>query len=275
MGVAAHLNVTPFGAIICGFLISIVSVLGYRYLTPFLSKKMNIQDICGVNNLHGMPGIGSCIVGIFVSLGATREKYGSEYDALFPKGPEQAGYQAAGLFITLGVAIVGGCFTGLLMARGWRIAGIVSSDFYNDRTFWTNPSDYESIIDKVQEEEKDYEAKDDEYEMKDVEQGEIKNSKHKKTDSSVKFLDEKEQANEKKELKELKEQKKNKKKAKEVKEDKKEDKKDKRSKEDVQEKKPKEKGTKEKIEKKKDSSSDSSSSSSSSSDSSDSKSADK
>lgn len=56
MGVVAHLHVTPVGAIVCGFVVSFISVLGYRFLTPFLSKRFNIQDVCGVNNLHGMPG---------------------------------------------------------------------------------------------------------------------------------------------------------------------------------------------------------------------------
>eukprot|EP01114_Cavostelium_apophysatum_P008484 TRINITY_DN2100_c0_g1_i3.p1 TRINITY_DN2100_c0_g1~~TRINITY_DN2100_c0_g1_i3.p1 ORF type:complete len:515 (+),score=113.67 TRINITY_DN2100_c0_g1_i3:165-1709(+) len=150
MGVAADLHVTPVGAIICGFVVGIISVLGYKYLTPFLSRKFNIQDICGINNLHGMPGICSCIVGIFVTLAAknNKELYGDEYSDYFPQGDHQAGYQAAGLFITIGIAILGGSFTGLLMARGWRLGGLVKADFFNDRTFWHLPTDYEYVIDK-------------------------------------------------------------------------------------------------------------------------------
>lgn len=31
-----------------------MSVLGYQYLTPFLTRKFKMQDICGIHNLHGM-----------------------------------------------------------------------------------------------------------------------------------------------------------------------------------------------------------------------------
>jgi len=154
MGVAADLHVSPLGAIICGFLVGTISVLGYRYITPYLSRRFNIQDICGINNLHGMPGISSCIIGIFVTLAAShsKEKYGDEYDSYFPRGDDQAGYQAAGLFITICIALIGGSFTGLLMARGWKLGGLIKEDFFNDRTFWNLPSDYEYVIDKEEEE---------------------------------------------------------------------------------------------------------------------------
>jgi len=154
MGVAADLIVSPLGAIISGFVVGLISVFGYRYVTPYLSSKFNIQDICGINNLHGMPGICSCIIGIFVTLAANNtNKYGDEYDSYFPRGMSQAGYQTAGLFITLGIAVVGGSFTGLIMARGWKVSGLVKEDFFNDRTFWSLPSDYENIIDKEDAEE--------------------------------------------------------------------------------------------------------------------------
>jgi len=147
MGVAANLHITPLGAIICGFLVGSISICGYRYLTPFLSQRFNIQDICGINNLHGMPGICSCIIGIFVTLAAKRETY-EDFDTLFPQGDKQAGYQTAGLFITIGIAIFGGSITGLMMARGWKLGGLVKEDFFNDRTFWSLPTDYEYVIDK-------------------------------------------------------------------------------------------------------------------------------
>jgi len=148
MGVAANLIITPVGAIICGFLVGAISVLGYVFVTPFLSAKFNIQDVCGVNNLHGMPGICSCLIGIFATLGATRERYGEEFDALFPKESYQAAYQTAGLCITLAMAVIGGAITGFLMVGGWRISGVAKHDFFNDRTFWNLPSDYDFVIDK-------------------------------------------------------------------------------------------------------------------------------
>ena len=43
MGVAAHLDIYPAAAIACGAVVGLVSVLGYRFLTPFLSIHLGIQ----------------------------------------------------------------------------------------------------------------------------------------------------------------------------------------------------------------------------------------
>ncbi len=61
-------------------------------------------------------------------------------------GSKQAGYQTATLFITLGVAIVGGILTGFLMKQAKRIRVILAKDFFNDRTFWNLPSDYDMVV---------------------------------------------------------------------------------------------------------------------------------
>lgn len=37
-----------------GFFSGCVSVVGYTYLTPLLTRKFRLQDICGIHNLHGM-----------------------------------------------------------------------------------------------------------------------------------------------------------------------------------------------------------------------------
>lgn len=159
MGVAADLVVSTYGSMIVGFISGVISVWGYKYLTPYLSNKLNIQDVCGVHNLHGMPGIISCIVGVFVTLASKDTIYNNnEYNwthedyAEFPQGENQSGYQLAGLLITIGIAIGGGFITSLFMARGWRSAGLIKSDFFNDRTFWNLPSDYEYVVDKDEEE---------------------------------------------------------------------------------------------------------------------------
>lgn len=54
IGTTADLIIRPWVALVIGSLAGTVSVLGYRFLTPRLNKK--IHDTCGVNNLHGMPG---------------------------------------------------------------------------------------------------------------------------------------------------------------------------------------------------------------------------
>ncbi len=34
-----------------------LSTVGFKYVSPWLERKFNIIDTCGVNNLHGMPGL--------------------------------------------------------------------------------------------------------------------------------------------------------------------------------------------------------------------------
>jgi ammonium transporter Rh len=45
MGVAADLVVSPYGAMICGFFAGVISVWGYKYLTPYLGNKWNVRNI--------------------------------------------------------------------------------------------------------------------------------------------------------------------------------------------------------------------------------------
>lgn len=48
-------------------------------MQPFLNKKLGIHDTCGVNNLHGMPGIMAGLSGILVSGIATYGMYQDRY----------------------------------------------------------------------------------------------------------------------------------------------------------------------------------------------------
>jgi ammonium transporter Rh len=68
------MNIQPFGAVIIGTVAGTVSTLGYQYLTPFL-KSVYLHDTCGVNNLHGMPGLLSGVIGAIVAFSASRDSY--------------------------------------------------------------------------------------------------------------------------------------------------------------------------------------------------------
>ncbi len=54
VGTVADMNIRPYAAMIIGSLAGILSVLGYQYVSPFLKKKLYLNDTCGVNNLHGL-----------------------------------------------------------------------------------------------------------------------------------------------------------------------------------------------------------------------------
>ena len=110
--------------------------------------------MCGVHNLHGMPGIIGALLSIFLAAGLPQTDIIDNPPPgsfVFPHGGNQAGYQTAALFITLGIAIGSGLFTGLILWLMEFIRPIPASDYFNDRTFWELPSDYEWVVESEQE----------------------------------------------------------------------------------------------------------------------------
>eukprot|EP01087_Luapelamoeba_hula_P014629 TRINITY_DN4325_c0_g1_i1.p1 TRINITY_DN4325_c0_g1~~TRINITY_DN4325_c0_g1_i1.p1 ORF type:complete len:536 (-),score=83.66 TRINITY_DN4325_c0_g1_i1:37-1644(-) len=160
MGTAANLNISVAAAIACGLVAGAVSVLGYRFLTPLLSQRLGMQDICGVHNLHGIPGVLGAILSVFATAGlGQHEPERSE----FPHGAQQAGYQTAAIAITFGIAVAGGLLSGAII---WLIdlwSPVPRDDLFNDRGYWQLPSDYEWVVDR--------EDSDDETEMDAMEEG--------------------------------------------------------------------------------------------------------
>lgn len=166
VGTSAHMVLRPFGALICGSLAGAISVLGFHFLTPLLASKLKIHDTCGVNNLHGMPGVFAGIIGAIVAAMATVESYGESLYEVFPaaipaanttefemyklnftsyglpmepgmgrSGIVQGGFQMLALVVTLLIAIVGGALTGLLLKMNcWD--NITGDDMFDDRQFF-------------------------------------------------------------------------------------------------------------------------------------------
>ena len=67
IGSAADIIVSPFGAMIAGFITGAVSSFGFAYLSSFLRKTIQLHDTCGVLNLHGMPGIIGALIAAIVA----------------------------------------------------------------------------------------------------------------------------------------------------------------------------------------------------------------
>lgn len=169
IGTAADMMIHPFGAMIVGSIAGVVSVLGYRFLTPFLHRKFGIHDTCGVHNLHGLPGIVAAIVGAITAALATEKEYNYSLYRQFPArapmagtpefeeikshfagihpgqgrtGAEQGGYQAAAMAMTLVVAIGGGLVTGMILRL--PIFGKVQKEhLFNDALSWELPDEEE------------------------------------------------------------------------------------------------------------------------------------
>ncbi|EOA99723.1 Ammonium transporter Rh type B, partial [Anas platyrhynchos] len=48
-------------------LLTHLSLLGSRFLSPILSSRLKIQDTCGVHNVHGLPGVLGTLVGTLLA----------------------------------------------------------------------------------------------------------------------------------------------------------------------------------------------------------------
>ncbi|NWZ89744.1 RHBG protein, partial [Nesospiza acunhae] len=119
MGMAGEMLLTPFGALIAGFLVGLISPLGFKFFTPVLHSKLKIQDTCGVHNTHGLPGVLGALLGTLLTLLATADTFGYRLELVFPlvaQGSrtvtDQAFTQLSALPLTLLLATLGGCITG-------------------------------------------------------------------------------------------------------------------------------------------------------------------
>lgn len=160
IGTAAGMMCEPIGALVVGSFAGLLSVLGYKYLTPFIQKRLRIHDTCGVHNLHGMPGVLAGIFGALMAGLATEISYDYSLYEIFPaRAPsteaklgemrddygispgrnrtalEQAGYQLLALTVTLVMAIVSGLITGLIM-RMSVCGSIKEEEKFDDVVHW-------------------------------------------------------------------------------------------------------------------------------------------
>nr|CAD7258198.1 unnamed protein product [Timema shepardi] len=183
VGTVCDLMIQPFGAVLIGMLAGVVSVLGYRFLQvyhhhkpatsiylvllytrldtllhelslafqPYLLSLVHLHDTCGVNNLHGIPGVMSGVMGAVVAGLATEKDYNYSLYQQFParmppanssdyweyaahlggdvnpgvgrSASGQAGYQLLALSVTFVVAWVSGALTG----TQWGVGGCLET----------------------------------------------------------------------------------------------------------------------------------------------------
>jgi len=136
MGVAGDMDMGMHGAMVAGFAAGALSCVGYTIIMPNL-VKLGIHDTCGVNNLHGMPGILSAIVGIIVT--AMHGETAGEHNT---KGFEDVTWnkQLYALLITLGLGIGFGAVAGILMNYPLALLKIKVPDteLFNDSLFFVD-----------------------------------------------------------------------------------------------------------------------------------------
>jgi len=121
VGSSADLVIGPSFSLLIGMIAGIMSTFGYNKIQPFLQRKYWIHDTCGVNNLHGIPGIIGGISGAISASFTSNELYGDNIQNIFPAmdgsrtNIEQGLYQFLALATTLGISIFGGLATGRLL----------------------------------------------------------------------------------------------------------------------------------------------------------------
>jgi len=123
VGTISNMLIGPAGALGTGFVAGAFCVVGYVKIAPFLERTIGLQDTCGVQNLHGYSGIMGGIASAITLALATEKNYGVAATVFFGEGAkymtakEAAGYQIAGLALTLVFAIVSGLITGLIVKQ--------------------------------------------------------------------------------------------------------------------------------------------------------------
>ncbi|XP_019951985.1 rh50-like protein [Paralichthys olivaceus] len=169
VGATVDMMITPVAAYALGMMGCTACMLGYKYLSPFLAQRFRIQDQCGIHNLHGLTGLISCAAGICAILAANEEVYGPSFYEIFthrapvegdPKlqelqmlipglrpglgrtAREQALFQVAAVFSTIGVSALGGILTGFILKL--PLLAPPSDDFcFDDKLFFDVPPDYD------------------------------------------------------------------------------------------------------------------------------------
>ncbi|GCD10253.1 ammonium transporter [Clostridium tagluense] len=87
---------TPGYAMLIGIAAGALSVIGYSIIAPKVQRLIKGTDTCGINNLHGMPGILGGVVAIFIT--------------------GNAGTQLLGIIVTVCVAFIFGKITGTIIS---------------------------------------------------------------------------------------------------------------------------------------------------------------
>lgn len=118
IGSSSDLVVSGSAALMIGSLGGMLSVVGFHKVGPYLKTQWGIHDTCGVNSLHGMPGILGGLLGAVSAGTIGSTAYGDATASIFPAmgngrtAGQQAGFQLAALFTSIGISVLGGLCTG-------------------------------------------------------------------------------------------------------------------------------------------------------------------
>ncbi|GMR58190.1 hypothetical protein PMAYCL1PPCAC_28385, partial [Pristionchus mayeri] len=149
IGTCANVVMDPILSLALGSFSGIISVLGYIYLTPFLSRRLGMHDTCGVHNLHGMPGVLAGLFSAVMAAAYPKEKFGTSLASIYPamanNGQTESGQalmQLAGLGTVLGCSLISGAITGVLL-RAPFLNQVRDEEYFADGDYFHTPDDYD------------------------------------------------------------------------------------------------------------------------------------
>jgi ammonium transporter Rh len=128
IGSVADMDIGLSVSLAIGCIAGLWSTLGYAILTPVL-EGLGVHDTCGINNLHGMPGIIGGLASI-IAVAAGKANHLLEPDV--SKG-EQAGKQVLGLLVAVAMGVGGGLVAGVIT----RILCPPLQELFEDGELWT------------------------------------------------------------------------------------------------------------------------------------------
>ena len=148
IGGPCNVVIYPFASLLIGFCGGIVSTLCFEFLSPFVQSKLNLFDTAGILNLHGIPGfLGGILTSIFASSVSKEDwklGYSHDFEKLTERSPsKQAAFQLAALFMTLGISIVGGVITGLILKTPCMFP---IKNYFVDSEYWEEEEEPEEEI---------------------------------------------------------------------------------------------------------------------------------
>ncbi|NXU57377.1 RHBG protein, partial [Turnix velox] len=127
IGAVANLTIPPVVSLVLGSLSAVVCILGFRFLSPFLGRKLMLKDQCGIHNLHGLPGILGAMASA-VAIMVVSDTSSSHTSQVASAGSntteaswghhrvgQQALWQVAGLAVAMGGSLLAGLLTGLTL----------------------------------------------------------------------------------------------------------------------------------------------------------------
>lgn len=146
IGATSGITYYPAVGLGIGFFTGTISTLGFRFLTPFLERKIGLYDTCGIHNLHGIPGVIGGICSAIVVAG-----YNKGFDAasvapfdtpanLYPPSIflvvtdffKQGGLQIAGTFTSMFLGLIFGTITGYILLQTYDQD---PASFFNDSLY--------------------------------------------------------------------------------------------------------------------------------------------